>query len=165
MPDQQKSHMRFGKRTTSEVVGVVVGVGGDDVGGEAGGVGWVVVEGDGGLGDGGVGGECGFYFGWFDAVSADFDLGVGAAEEVELALCFHYAVLDAQDDLATAIARLRELTQSGDYAYYVEIAHFMAGLPLTEHIAPARWLDGERQTRERWRNLVETRRNRLGAAR
>jgi hypothetical protein len=40
-----------------------------------------------------------------------------AAAKLQLALCFHHAVLDAQDDLATAtataIARLSELTQSG----------------------------------------------------
>ncbi|UIX32125.1 ATP/GTP-binding protein [Streptomyces sp. GQFP] len=82
-----------------------------------------------------------------------------AAAKLQLALCFHHAVLDAQDDLATAITRLRELTRSGDYAYYVDIAHFMAGLPLPEHTARARWIDGEQQTRERWRHLVMTRRN------
>ncbi|MFC8240001.1 hypothetical protein [Streptomyces chartreusis] len=88
-----------------------------------------------------------------------------AAAKLQLALCFHHAVLDAQDDLVNTITRLRELTQSGDYAYYVEIAHFMAGLPLPEHTARARWIDGERQTRERWRHLVEIRRSRLGTAR
>nr|WP_308426844.1 ATP/GTP-binding protein [Streptomyces xantholiticus] len=88
-----------------------------------------------------------------------------AAAKLQLALCFHHAVLDNQDDLTTAITRLRELTQSGDYAYYVEIAHFMVGRPFPEHTARARWTDGERQTRERWRHLVETRRNRLGTAR
>ncbi|MCZ1001073.1 ATP/GTP-binding protein [Streptomyces mirabilis] len=88
-----------------------------------------------------------------------------AAAKLQLALCFHHAVLDAQDDLATAIARLRELTQSGDYAYYVEIAHFMAGLPLPEHTARARWIDGEQQTRERWRHMVTTRRNQLATTR
>lgn len=88
-----------------------------------------------------------------------------AAAKLQLALCFHHAVLDAQDDLVDAITHLRELTQSGDYAYYVEIAHFLAGPPLPEHTARARWIDGERQTRERWRHLVETRRSRLGTAR
>ncbi|MCH0557659.1 ATP/GTP-binding protein [Streptomyces sp. MUM 16J] len=88
-----------------------------------------------------------------------------AAAKLQLALCFHHAVLDAQDDLTTAITRLRELTQSGDYAYYVEIAHFMADLPLPEHTARARWIDEEEQTRDRWRHLVETRRRRLGTAR
>ncbi|MBP0456528.1 ATP/GTP-binding protein [Streptomyces bomunensis] len=93
------------------------------------------------------------------------DIGVSgisyAAAKLGLALCFHHAVLDAQDDLATAITRLRQLTQSGDYAYYVDIAHFMAGLPLPEHTARARWIDGEQQTRERWRRLVTTRRGHL----
>ncbi|MEV6652747.1 hypothetical protein [Streptomyces sp. NPDC051219] len=36
-----------------------------------------------------------------------------AAAKLQLALCFHHAALDAQDDLATTITRLRELTQSG----------------------------------------------------
>ncbi|WP_282688919.1 MULTISPECIES: ATP/GTP-binding protein [unclassified Streptomyces] len=85
-----------------------------------------------------------------------------AAAKLHLALCFHHAVLDAQDVLVDTITRLRELTQSGDYAYYVEIAYFMAGLPFPEHTAQARWINGERQTRERWRHLVQTRRSRLG---
>lgn len=88
-----------------------------------------------------------------------------AAAKLQLALCFHHAVLDAQDDLATAITRLRELTQSGDYASYVDIAHFMAGLPLPEHTARARWVDGEQQTRERWRHLVTARRDQLATTR
>ncbi|PVC97319.1 ATP/GTP-binding protein [Streptomyces sp. CS014] len=85
-----------------------------------------------------------------------------AAAKLQLALCFHHAVLDAQDVLVDTITRLRELTQSGDYAYYVEIAYFMAGLPFPEHTAQARWINGERQTRERWRHLVQTRRSHLG---
>ncbi|MFI7893359.1 ATP/GTP-binding protein [Streptomyces sp. CACIS-1.16CA] len=85
-----------------------------------------------------------------------------AAAKLQLALCFHHAVLDAQDVLVDTITRLRELTRSGDYAYYVEIAYFMAGLPLPEHTAQARWINGERRTRERWRHLVQTRRSRLG---
>lgn len=88
-----------------------------------------------------------------------------AAAKSQLALCFHHAVIDAQDDLPTAITRLRNLTQSGDYACYVDIAHFMADLPLPEHTARARWTDGEQQTRERWRYLVTTRRDHLAAAR
>ncbi|MFF7472511.1 ATP/GTP-binding protein [Streptomyces sp. NPDC008092] len=88
-----------------------------------------------------------------------------AAAKLQLALCFHHAVLDAHDELAAGIALLRELTHSGDYAYYVEIAHFMAGLPLPPGSARARWIEGEPRTRERWRNVVMTRRDRLGGAR
>ncbi|MFE6058688.1 ATP/GTP-binding protein [Streptomyces sp. NPDC056431] len=88
-----------------------------------------------------------------------------ATAKLQLALCFHHAVLDSQDELAADIARLRELTQNGHYAYYVEIAHFMAGLPLPEHTGRAMWIDGERHTRERWRHLVTARRSYLGTGR
>ncbi|MGN9761037.1 ATP/GTP-binding protein [Streptomyces sp. SD31] len=87
-----------------------------------------------------------------------------AAAKLELVLCFHHAVLDARDELAAGISRLRELTHSGDYAYYVEIAHFMADLPLPADIARAHWIDGEQRTRERWGNIVMTRRDHVAAA-
>jgi hypothetical protein len=53
---------------------------------------------------------------------------------LELARCFHYAVLEAQTDLTASITRLRDLTQSGDHAYYLEVAHFMADLPLPDDL-------------------------------
>ncbi|MBT2509475.1 hypothetical protein J7I98_27100 [Streptomyces sp. ISL-98] len=49
---------------------------------------------------------------------------------LELALAFHQAVLDDLDALTATISRLRELTRGGDFAYYIDIAHFMAGLTL-----------------------------------
>ncbi|MFJ2582804.1 hypothetical protein [Kitasatospora aureofaciens] len=49
---------------------------------------------------------------------------------LETALVFHHAVRGAEDDLTAAIARLREATAGGDFAYYLDIAHFMAGRPL-----------------------------------
>lgn len=58
---------------------------------------------------------------------------------LETALAFHHAVRDEADDLAAAIARLREATATGDFAYYLDIAHFMAGLPL-ERPSTTRWL-------------------------
>lgn len=91
---------------------------------------------------------------------------VAAQTTLELGLCFHYAVIDAHDKVAGSISRLRALTQGGDYAYYVDIAHFMADLPLpAEARSQARWLDGEAQTRARWRALVTTRREYLRAVR
>ncbi|WP_241720661.1 ATP/GTP-binding protein [Streptomyces lydicus] len=85
---------------------------------------------------------------------------------LQLALCFHYAVLDATDELTAATIQLRELTSSGDYAYYADIAHFMADRPLpAEAGAQARWLDGEHTTRNRWHTLVTARRERLHAGR
>jgi hypothetical protein len=83
---------------------------------------------------------------------------------LELAACFHHAARNAHNELAAAIARLRHLTQSGNYAYYVDLAHFMAGLALDVPSA-ARWLDGEQATRIRWRALVTARREYLRNAR
>ncbi|MEU9015506.1 hypothetical protein AB0D12_38605 [Streptomyces sp. NPDC048479] len=60
--------------------------------------------------------------------------------------------------------RLRDLTQSGNYAYYVDLAHFMAGLAL-DVPSEARWLDGEQLTRSRWRALVTARSEYLRTAR
>ena len=76
---------------------------------------------------------------------------------LELACAFHQAVLDDHDALAHTIARLRAQTQDGTYAYYTDIAHFMADLPLPADHTQPNWLDGEQNTRTRWRNLVTTR--------
>ncbi|MDQ0847750.1 ATP/GTP-binding protein [Streptomyces sp. V1I6] len=83
---------------------------------------------------------------------------------LELAVCFHHAVRGADNELAAAIARLRDLTQAGNYAYYVDLAHFMAGLAPAVP-SRARWLDGEQLTRSRWRALVTARREYLRNAR
>ncbi|MGW8065918.1 hypothetical protein ACVV2G_27515 [Streptomyces ziwulingensis] len=48
-------------------------------------------------------------------------------------------------------------TRGGDFAYYSDIAAFMAGLPLPE-ASPTRWIDGAQHTRWRWR-LVTARRS------
>jgi hypothetical protein len=83
---------------------------------------------------------------------------------LELALCFHHAVLEQRDELAASVSRLRNLSQGGDYAYYADIAHFMADLPL-QTPSPARWLDGQRPTRQRWHVLVTGRRDHLRTTR
>ncbi|MEU4128638.1 hypothetical protein [Streptomyces wuyuanensis] len=91
--------------------------------------------------------------------------GLTAAEAaLELALCFHRAVRNDYDKLRAAISRLRDLTRGGDYAYYVDIARFMADRSLSGASA-ARWLDGEQPTRSRWRTLVTARREYLRTAR
>ncbi|MFC4506078.1 MULTISPECIES: ATP/GTP-binding protein [Streptomyces] len=83
---------------------------------------------------------------------------------LELAAAFHQAVLADHDALAATLSRLREQTRNGDYAYYADIAHFMAGLPL-EAPSPAQWIDGADPTRQRWRSLVTARRAHLGTLR
>ncbi|WP_194236303.1 hypothetical protein [Streptomyces acidicola] len=82
---------------------------------------------------------------------------------LELACAFHQAVLDDHDALTATIARLRSQTRDGTYAYYVDIAHFMAGMPLEEP-SRARWIDGGHPTRRRWHDLVTARRTHLRAA-
>ncbi len=80
--------------------------------------------------------------------------------DLELAVCFHYAVIGNRNDLQAAISRLHGLTAGGGYAYYTDIAHFMAGHRLPEQPASrARWLDGQRTTRTRWQALVAARRD------
>ncbi|WP_330481476.1 ATP/GTP-binding protein [Streptomyces sp. NBC_00724] len=85
---------------------------------------------------------------------------VFAQAKLELALSFHHAIRDSTEGTAASISRLRELTREGYYAYYVDIAHFMAGVPLGTS-SQARWIDGERPTRQRWRDLVIARRDGL----
>lgn len=81
---------------------------------------------------------------------------------LQLALCFHHAVTNVQTDLESAITRLRTLTRDGHYAYYIDIAHFMASLPSpTEPASQTRWIDREANTRDRWRALVTARRDHL----
>ncbi|MFH8738891.1 hypothetical protein [Streptomyces sp. NPDC017964] len=82
---------------------------------------------------------------------------------VDVAHVFHQAVLDGRDALAATIERLREQTRGGAYAYYVDIAHFMADLRLSADHTPPRWLDTEQATRSR-RDLVVRRQDLLRAA-
>ncbi|WP_424893311.1 ATP/GTP-binding protein [Streptomyces sp. XH2] len=79
---------------------------------------------------------------------------------VELALAFHHAVRGEDQDLAATIDRLRALTATGDFAYFTDIAHYMAGLPLPGPTA-TRWIDGPDAVRARWENLVHARRAHL----
>ncbi|MFD5098916.1 ATP/GTP-binding protein [Streptomyces albidochromogenes] len=93
------------------------------------------------------------------------DAGLTAAQGVlELALCFHHAVQNDHEKISAAMSRLRDLTRSGDYAYYVDIAQFMADMPL-DQASGVRWLDSEQHTRNRWRGLVTARQAHLPARR
>ncbi|WP_431776301.1 ATP/GTP-binding protein [Streptomyces cucumeris] len=81
---------------------------------------------------------------------------------IHTAVAFHHAVRGAQNDLTATIDRLREATANGDFAYYVDIAHFMADLPLpADRPSQPQWLDGDEPTRQRWRALVTARRHHL----
>ncbi|MFJ2407010.1 zeta toxin family protein [Streptomyces xanthochromogenes] len=79
-----------------------------------------------------------------------------AQATLELVVCFHHAVRGAADCAAASIARLNDLTRGGDYAYYVDIAHFMAGLPHQPH-STVRWLHGPDAAWNNWRRIIITR--------
>lgn len=83
---------------------------------------------------------------------------------VELALAFHHAVRGEDQDVAATIDRLRALTTTGDFAYFTDIAHFMAGIPVPAS-STTRWLDSPDLTRARWQRIVDARREHLGRAR
>ncbi|WP_042422173.1 ATP/GTP-binding protein [Streptacidiphilus anmyonensis] len=82
---------------------------------------------------------------------------------LETALAFHHTVRGTQDELTATIARLREVTANGDFAYYVDIACFMAGRPLP---APSTtmWLEPEATVRQRWSTVADRRRTALRPA-
>ncbi|MEU4118947.1 ATP/GTP-binding protein [Kitasatospora sp. NPDC028055] len=83
--------------------------------------------------------------------------GVRAAHTtLALARCFHHAVLDDDNGLDTAIRDLDQAVRDRDYAYYTDIAAFMAGRDL-QFPSSARWLDGDQAVRARWRALVTAR--------
>ncbi|MEU9321415.1 ATP/GTP-binding protein [Streptomyces sp. NPDC048295] len=79
---------------------------------------------------------------------------------VELALAFHHAVRGEDQDLAATISRLRELTATGGFAYFTDIAHFMAALPLPGP-STTRWTKSEDDVRSAWRGLVHARQEHL----
>ncbi|MGW7064100.1 ATP/GTP-binding protein [Streptomyces sp. NPDC054904] len=87
---------------------------------------------------------------------------VAAAALLELALAFHYAVRHEPDEARAVIDRLRDHVRGGDYAYYYDIAHHMAGLTLPT-ASTARWINGEEQARTGWQALVQARQEHLRA--
>ncbi|MFB7852708.1 hypothetical protein ACFC34_37635 [Streptomyces sp. NPDC056053] len=80
---------------------------------------------------------------------------VAAQAMAHLAECFHHAVRNDHTRAGAAISRLRDLTRD-HYTYYVDIAQFMADVPL-DQVSGTRWLDSEQHTRDRWRSLVTAR--------
>ncbi|MEU2859236.1 hypothetical protein ACIQWL_50020 [Streptomyces mirabilis] len=72
---------------------------------------------------------------------------------IELACAFHQAVLDDHTALHPTLARPREQTSDEDHAYFVDIAQFMADMPV-DQASGVQWLDSEQHTRSRWRGLV-----------
>ncbi|MFI8769457.1 ATP/GTP-binding protein [Streptomyces sp. NPDC053792] len=76
---------------------------------------------------------------------------------LELAAAFHHAARNEGDAVHEILGRLAELTQGGDHAYYLDVAHYLADL-----VPPAgstvRWTEDPNSVRDRWQHLVTTRR-------
>ncbi|MFD4376836.1 hypothetical protein [Streptomyces sp. NPDC058486] len=86
--------------------------------------------------------------------------GVAIATAIlEFVVCFHQTVLGDDQGITDTMTRLRALTEGGDYAYYTDIAAFMADRPVPQ--SSARWIEDEATVRRRWRRLVLTRYARL----
>jgi hypothetical protein len=79
---------------------------------------------------------------------------------VELALAFHHTVRGEDQDLAATVNRLRALTATGDFAYFTDIAHYMAALPLPGP-STTRWTKPENDIRSAWHGLVQARQEHL----
>ncbi|MGW2866006.1 hypothetical protein [Streptomyces sp. NPDC001205] len=75
---------------------------------------------------------------------------------LDIAIAFHHTVLGTQQELDAVTDHLREATATGGYAYYTDIAHYLANRPAPG--SQTRWLDGESAVRDRWHTLVTTRR-------
>ncbi|MFJ5142791.1 ATP/GTP-binding protein [Streptomyces sp. NPDC088707] len=80
-----------------------------------------------------------------------------AALLLELAVTFHHAVRGDETEVHEALHRLAELTAGGDHAYYLDIAHHMAGLPLHTPTS-VQWAGDAEAVPARWRDLVTARR-------
>ncbi|WP_404870994.1 ATP/GTP-binding protein (plasmid) [Kitasatospora griseola] len=87
--------------------------------------------------------------------------GITAAQAaVDLAAAFHHAVRDNHTEHTAAVTRLHDLTRDGDYAYYTDIAHYMADQN-PDSPSTARWNTDEQTVRTRWHALVTDRRGSL----
>ncbi|MDQ8707576.1 ATP/GTP-binding protein [Streptomyces sp. LHD-70] len=76
---------------------------------------------------------------------------------LDLAVAFHHAVRDHEADVHETLRRLAERTAGGDYTYYLDIAHHMAGLTLPTPTT-VRWAGDTDAVPARWRTLVTARR-------
>ncbi|MFD0303924.1 ATP/GTP-binding protein, partial [Streptomyces sp. NPDC127123] len=82
-----------------------------------------------------------------------------AALLLDLAVAFHHAAREENEAVQETCDQLADLTRGGDYGYYLEAVHYLAGL------APAastvRWAEDPGAVRDRWQGLVASRRQEL----
>lgn len=78
-----------------------------------------------------------------------------------LAMCFHAAILGDASLIATARTGLETCVRGVEFAYLVELSHFMTGTLPPDHLPRAQWIDGSRRTADRWVELVRGRHRRI----
>ncbi|MFD8288018.1 ATP/GTP-binding protein [Streptomyces lavendulae] len=89
--------------------------------------------------------------------------GITAARAaLDLAAVFHHAVIGDRGRAQAAIRRLQDLAQTGDYQYYVDIAHYLVGLSQPDPSLTT-WLETPGTVSARWQQIVRNRRALLGA--
>lgn len=75
-----------------------------------------------------------------------------------LAVCFHHAVLADQSALDAARVRLRTCVKGAEFAYLLEISHFLDGSEPPSDLPRATWIDGTPATAARWSAITTDRR-------
>jgi hypothetical protein len=78
---------------------------------------------------------------------------------LRLAVCFHHIVLQEAEAVAEARARLGACVNAGEFAYLVEISHFLDGSEVPADLPRAAWLDGAETTAARWASIAADRRH------
>lgn len=87
------------------------------------------------------------------------DAGLGSsAAYARFAVCFHHAVRAEEQALRHARERMSRDVDGGEYAYLVEISHFLDDSEPPQSLPRAKWIGGTTVVRERWRALVDNRR-------
>ncbi|MEV7834378.1 hypothetical protein AB0P12_27690 [Streptomyces subrutilus] len=86
---------------------------------------------------------------------------VAPEKMLDLILAFHHAVRGDAPATAEVLTRLRTAAD-GDYAYYADLVHHMAGTRPSAD-SSARWIEDETVVAARWRALTLARRSRVQA--
>ena len=85
--------------------------------------------------------------------------GLGSsAAYARFAVCFHHAIRAEEQALRHARERMSRDVNGGEYAYLVEISHFLDDSEPPQSLPRAKWIGGTTVVRERWRALVDNRR-------
>lgn len=77
--------------------------------------------------------------------------------------CFHAAIVGSPALVQDGRARLSECVSGAEFAYLLELAHYLTGKEAPAELPRAVWIDGVEATRNRWMTLVTERRRSLSA--